>query len=240
MWNAVHSVESVSGPGTSQSVNEVSLMRAIWQCGFSTLRDWASWRKLEPGLRMAIANKDLDMAACYCHRYEMAAVTPAVISIIREMKASTEAGLSQLARIKRTCQPARRAQLSKVTAPVKYLQTAVFVFPLAAFSAIAFDLTQYFQGPPHCFAPVEALIAADSPLLIIALSISVLGFFLQQNMEARARELERLIDDLATDLIISFLDDGKRCAATTYQPGKWIQLDAIQPLTPVCSAKRSD
>jgi hypothetical protein len=83
-------------------------VRAIWHYGLSTFRDWASWRKLEPGLRAAIANRDLDLAAWYCDRYRIAAVTPAISSIILEIKTSTVASVAALARVRRAWRAALR------------------------------------------------------------------------------------------------------------------------------------
>jgi hypothetical protein len=206
-------------------------VRAIWQYGLSAFRDWASWRKLEPSLRAAIANRDVDMAVCYCDRYRMAAVTPVIKSIIQEMRASTGVSVPQLARIRRAWRGASKAQLSKLTRPIRFLQTAAFVLPLTALSAIALDAAQSFQDP-HFLASVEAPVASDLPFLIVALSISVVAFLLQKNMELRARILERVIDDLATDLIISFLENGEKAATKAYQPGKWIRFDEIQAATP--------
>ena len=202
-------------------------MRAIWQHSLSAFRDWASWRKLEPSLRMAIAARDLDMAACYCDRYRMTLVTPVITSIIREMRASAGKDISQLAAIKRVWRSASRTQLSTLTAPIKYLRSAAAISPLAALSAIALDAAGYYQGPPHCFAPVEAGILFDLPILIIALSISVLCFLVQQNIDHRAKELQRITDDLATDLIVSFLEDGGRARLPAYNPGRWMQTDAM-------------
>src|SRR5215467_4530645 len=146
-------------------------MRGIRQYGLATFRDWASWRRLEPGLRAAIAARDLDMAACYCDRYPMTAVTAVITPMIREMRASPWLGVSQLARVKRVWRTTSRAQLSRLSAPVKYLQTVSLVAPLAALCAISLDAAQYYQGPPHCFAPVEIGLAPDLGVLIGALSI---------------------------------------------------------------------
>jgi len=60
------------------------------------------------------------------------------------------------------------------------------------------------------------------------LLIAVLCILFQQCLEARAHELKRLIDDLATDLIISFLDAGNKSAAAPYQPGTWMRLSEFQ------------
>jgi len=198
-------------------------MGAIWQHGLSAFRDWANWRKLEPCLRSAIAARDLDMAACYCDRYPMTAVTAVIAPIIREMKASQGLGLSQLARIKRAWRSASKTQLSRLSAPIKYLQAVALVSPLAALCVIALDAAQYYEGPHHCFAPVEIALASNLPLLIGALSISVLCFLVQQNVERRVRELRRIIDDLATDLIVSFLEDGGKAVVAAYHAGKWMQ-----------------
>ena len=198
-------------------------MIAVWQLGLETFRDWASWRKLEPGLRTAIAARDLDIAACYCDRYRMTAVSPVISSIIREMKDSCEAGVSQLARIKRIWRSVSRAQLLRLSAPIKYLHAASVAFPLGALCAIAFDLAQYYQGPPRSLASVESLILSDSPILIAALSISVLCSLLQQVIETRVLELKRIIDDLATDLVIAFVEHGGNATLPAYQAGNWIQ-----------------
>jgi len=188
-------------------------MVAIWQHGLSTFHDSTNWRKLEPCLRSAIAARDLGMAACYCDRYPMTAVTAVITPMIREMKASQELGVSQLARIKRVWRSTSRAQLSRLSAPIKYLQALALVAPLAALCVIALEASlYYFQD----FAP-------DLNILIGALWISVLCFLIQQNVEARVRELKRIIDDLATDLIVSFLEDGGKAAVHTYQAGKWMQ-----------------
>jgi hypothetical protein len=101
------------------------------------------------------------------------------------------------------------------------LQLAAFVLPLAALTTIAVDLAQYFQGPPHCFAPIESRVASNLPFLIVSLAVAVLCFLFQQCVEARAQEQKRVIDDLATDLILSFLDNGKRSVPAPYQPGRW-------------------
>ena len=198
-------------------------MIAVWQHSLSSFRDRATWRKLEPGLRTAIAARDLDMAACYCDRYRMTAVSPVITSIIREMKESSEPGISQLARIKRIWRSVTRAHLSKLTTPIKYLHAATVVFPGWALCVIAFDLALYYQGPPHSSAPVESQILSDSPVLIVSFSISILCSLLQQAIEARVLELKRIIDDLATDLIIAFVEDGGKAALPAYQPGNWMR-----------------
>jgi len=210
-------------------------MTAVGQLGLSTFRDRATWRKLEPGLRTAIAARDLDMAACYCDRYRMTAVSPVITSIIREMKEPSEPGIAQLARIKRIWRSVSRAHLSRLTAPIKYLQAAALVFPVGALCAIAFDLALYYQDSPHKFAPVESRVLADSPILIVALSISVLSSLLQHCIEARVLDLKRTIDDLATDLIIAFVEDRGQAAPPAYQAGNWMRSGE----TSVCAAKTS-
>jgi hypothetical protein len=158
----------------------------------------------------------------------MTAVTPAITSIIREMKGSTEGGTPQLARIKWAWRSASRAHLSKLTAPIKWLQAVSVVFPLAALTAIALDAAQFFQGPHRCFSPVESDMAGDLSLFIVALWVSIFSFLVQQNIEARARELDRVIDELATDLVISFLEDGGKPALACYHPGKWMQIEGTK------------
>src|SRR5262249_1403527 len=120
------------------------LMVAIWQHGLSTFHDSTNWRKLEPCLRSAIAARDLGMAACYCDRYPMTAVTAVITPMIREMKASQELGVSQLARIKRVWRSTSRAQLSRLSAPIKYLQALALVAPLAALCVIALEASLYY------------------------------------------------------------------------------------------------
>jgi hypothetical protein len=198
-------------------------MTVVGHLGLAAFRDWASWRKLEPGLRAAIAARDFDLAACYCDRYPTAVVSPVITSIIREMKHPGEAGISQLVRIKRAWRSATRAKLSKLTAPIKYLHAITVALPLAALCIIAFDLALYYQGPPHCFAPVEFNILSDFPILIAALSIAVLSSLLQQGIEARVLELKRTIDDLATDMILSFVESGGKLALPAYKAGNWKQ-----------------
>jgi hypothetical protein len=204
---------------------------AIWRYSLSAFHDWASWRKLEPGLRAAIANRDLDLAAWYCDRYRIAAVTPAISSIILEIKTSTVATVAALARVKRAWRAASRTHLSKLTAPIKYFQVAAFVFPLAALTAIAVDLAQYFQDPIHRYVTITSRVASSLPLLILSLAVSVLCFVFQQCMEARAQELKRIIDDLATALVLSFLDGENRRGPAAYQPGSWMHLTETDPNT---------
>jgi hypothetical protein len=206
-------------------------MIAVWQHGLSSFRDWATWRKLEPGLRTAIAARDLDMAACYCDRYRMTAVSPVITSIIREMKESSEPGISQLARIKRIWRSVGRAHLSRLRAPIKYLHAVAVAFPLGALCAFAFELAPYYQGPAHSFATVESVILSDSPILIVALSISVLCSLLEQVIETRALELKRIIDDLATDLVIAFVEDGGKAALPAYKAGSWRQFEETSAMT---------
>jgi hypothetical protein len=190
-------------------------------------------RKLEPALRAAIAERDIDKAADLCERFKGAATAPIVSSLIAQTRVVPPSSPVSIEEFKRVWTSSTSSEFSMWMNAARFAHWTRLIVLVAPAMNLLVDISRSLKEIDLISEDggyfLYFVLRRELPVLSFGIFVAILAFVVEEIVTSQATKRKLRTDDLAIDLLVNYSGKPRRASSKRYQPGGWMSSTGTGP-----------